>query len=72
MENENILNQGNNVYQFKKYRFLASRSPSKSRLKKCENGLHEFQEIQFTTTENSLVKKQWICKHCSISMHNRS
>jgi len=45
--------------------------PSKSRLKKCEKGLHEFQETQFTTTENSIVKKQWFCKHCGNSMHNR-
>lgn len=68
---ENILEQGNNVYQFKNYHFLDSRSPSKSRLKKCEKGLHEFQETQFTTTENSIVKKQWFCKHCGTSMHNR-
>ena len=69
--NENILEQGNNVYQFKNYHFLDSRSPSKSQLKKCEKGLHEFQETQFTTTENSIIKKQWFCKHCGTSMHNR-
>ena len=34
VQNENILEQGSNVYQFKNYRFLDSRSPSKSRLKK--------------------------------------
>lgn len=71
VQNENILSQGNDVYQFKNYHFLDSRSPSKSRLKKCEKGLHEFQETQFTTTENSIVKKQWFCKHCGTSMHNR-
>ena len=70
VQNENILEQGNNVYQFKNYHFLA-RSPSKSRLKKCEKRLHEFQETHFTTTENSIVKKQWFCKHCGVSMHNR-
>ena len=41
VQNENILSQGNDVYQFKNYHFLDSRSPSKSRLKKCEKGLHE-------------------------------
>ena len=71
VQNENILEQGNNVYQFKNYHFLDSRNPSKNQLRKCEKGLHEFQETQFTTTENSIVKKQWFCKHCGVSMHNR-
>ena len=54
------------------YAFLSEKpKPSKTRLKKCERGLHEFQETQFTTTENSIVKKQWFCKHCGTSMHNR-
>jgi len=69
--NEKFLNDNSNVYEFKNYHFLDSRSPSKSRLKKCEKGLHEFQETQFTTNENSIVKKQWFCKHCGTSMHNR-
>ena len=34
VQNENILSQGNDVYQFKNYHFLDSRSLSKSRLKK--------------------------------------
>ena len=60
VQNENILNHGNDVYQLKNYHFLDSRSPSKTRLKKCEKGLHEFQETQFTTTENSIVKKKMV------------
>ena len=34
VQNENILNHGNDVYQLKNYHCLDSESPSKARLKK--------------------------------------
>ena len=70
-EVNSILEQGTTIYINNTYHHLDSRSPSKTQLRKCEKGLHEFQETQFTTTENSIVKKQWFCKHCGTSMHNR-
>ena len=49
------------------YHYLDSRSPSKSRLKKCEKGLHEFSETGFS--ENNI--KKWACIYCGTFMHNR-
>lgn len=63
--NEQFLKD--NSYEFKNYHFLDSRSPSKSRLKKCEKGLHEFTKTTFSV--NGLQK--WYCIHCGTDMHNR-
>jgi translation initiation factor 2 gamma subunit (eIF-2gamma) len=52
-----------NPYAFLNEKQLAS----KTRLKKCEKGLHEFQESKFS--ENNI--KKWACIHCGTFMHNR-
>ena len=36
-------------------------TPSKTQLRKCEKGLHEFKE----------KNKEWFCQHCGINMCNR-
>lgn len=57
------------VFEYKNpYAFLNEKpAPSKSRLKKCEKGLHEFSETGFS--ENNI--KKWACIHCGTFMHNR-
>lgn len=57
------------VFEYKNpYAFLNEKpAPSKSRLKKCEKGLHEFSETVFS--ENNI--KKWACIHCGTFMHNR-
>jgi hypothetical protein len=68
---EDILKQGENVYEFKNYHYLDAKSPSKSRLKKCEKGLHEFTETHHDIVSERIFIKRWACKHCGISMHDR-
>jgi hypothetical protein len=46
-------------------------APSKSRLKKCEKGLHEFSETNYTEKTEVGTKKLWACNHCGTFMHNR-
>ncbi len=68
----NILEQGKDVYEFTNpYHFLDSRSPSKSQLKKCEKGLHEFSETSFKEETELGFRKLWACKNCGTFMHNR-
>jgi translation initiation factor IF-2 len=56
------------VFEFKNTRFFyEKKTTSKSRLKKCEKGLHEFSETRFL--ENNI--KKWACIHCGAFMHNR-
>lgn len=62
-EVNSILEEGSKIYVPNNYHLLDSRTPSKTRLKKCEKGLHEF-------TENKILK-EWSCQHCGIFMHNR-
>ena len=51
---------------------LDSRTPSKTRLKKCEKGLHEYKESPFTgVNEGGFSYKKWACIHCGSFMHNR-
>jgi len=38
--------------------------PSKTRLKKCEKGLHEFKETHHDIAEGNMFVKKWACKHC--------
>ena len=56
-----ILEQGTTMYINNTYHHLDSRSPSKTQLRKCEKGLHEFKE----------KNKEWFCQHCGINMRNR-
>lgn len=56
-----ILEQGTTMYIENTYHHLDSRSPSKTQLRKCEKGLHEFKEKH----------KEWFCQHCGINMRNR-
>lgn len=60
-ENNSILEQGTTMYIENTYHNLDSRSPSKTQLRKCEKGLHEFKE----------KNKEWFCQHCGINMRNR-
>lgn len=50
------------------YAFLNEKPiASKSRLKKCEKGLHEFSATEYS--ENNI--KRFACIHCGTFMHNR-
>jgi translation initiation factor 2 gamma subunit (eIF-2gamma) len=70
---ETILEEGEKVYQFQNpYNHILDVSkPSKSRLKKCEKGLHEFSETNYTEKTEVGTKKLWACNHCGTFMHNR-
>ncbi len=61
------------VFEYKNpYAFLNEKpAPSKSRLKKCEKGLHEFSETNYTEETELGTKKLWACNHCGRFMHNR-
>jgi hypothetical protein len=47
------------------------KNTSKSRLKKCKKGLHEFSETNHDIVVNGIFVKRWACNHCGTSMHNR-
>ena len=54
------------------YAFLSEKPmPSKSRLKKCEKGLHEFQETNQDISKGGMFIKKWACIHCGSFMHER-
>lgn len=45
---------------------------SKSRLKKCEKGIHEFIKKPFTKIDkNTISTEKWICRYCECSMDSR-
>lgn len=46
---------------------------SKNQLRKCEKGLHEFKESNYTSDKDGMLvtKKEWFCQHCGINMRNR-
>ena len=44
---------------------------SKTKLNKCDKGLHEFIETKYTEKVKTGIKKLWACKHCGLFMHNR-
>lgn len=72
-ETNSILEQGTNMYIKNTYHHLDSRSPSKTQLRKCEKGLHEFKEKNYTSDKDGMLvnKKEWFCQHCGINMRNR-
>lgn len=46
---------------------------SKSRLKKCDKGLHEFIKTVSTTIDKQTgLRENWACKHCGLLMNSRS
>lgn len=55
------------------YAFLNdTRTPSKTRLRKCKKGLHEYKEnILESGNEVGFFHKKWVCIHCGAFMHNR-
>ena len=54
------------------YAFLNEKpAPSKSRLKKCQKGLHEFSETNYTEKKELGTKKLCAFNHCGTFMHNR-
>lgn len=54
------------------YAFLNEKQPaSKSQLKKCDKGLHEFKESAPIKVNVNLYETKWNCMHCGIDMHNR-
>lgn len=60
------------VFEFTNpYHLLDTRSPSKSRLKKCAKGLHEFLESHHDIVQGNLYVKKWECRHCGTFMHER-
>lgn len=72
-EVNSILEQGTTMYIKNTYHHLDSRSPSKTQLKKCEKGLHEFKESNYKSDKDGMLvtKKEWVCQHCGINMRNR-
>jgi uncharacterized protein with PIN domain len=46
------------------YHLLDTRSPSKSRLKKCAKGLHEFMSEGIVKIDENFYKEKWSCQHC--------
>jgi hypothetical protein len=53
------------------YPLLDTRSPSKSRVKKCKKGLHEFIETGHDTVRGRMFSKRWACRHCNTDMIDR-
>ena len=54
------------------YAFLSEKpKPNKTKLKKCERGLHEFQETNHDISKGGLFIKKWACIHCGSFMHER-
>jgi hypothetical protein len=55
------------------YHHLDLRSPSKTQLRKCQKGLHEFKESNYTSDKDGMLvtNKEWFCQHCGINMRNR-
>lgn len=54
------------------YAFLNEKQPSsKSRLKKCEKGLHEFMSEGKMKINENFYKEKWSCIHCGTLMHER-
>jgi translation elongation factor EF-Tu-like GTPase len=54
------------------YAFLSEKPmPSKSRLKKCEKGLHEFMSEGKIKIDEHFYKEKWSCIHCGALMQNR-
>jgi len=50
------------------YAFLNEKQPaSKSLLKKCKKGLHEYSESQPIKGEGNFFKTEWKCIHCGES-----
>jgi hypothetical protein len=45
--------------------------PSKSQLKKCNKGLHEFKESVPIKVSEYLYETKWNCMYCGISINNR-
>jgi rubrerythrin len=66
---ETIREQGDKVYEFENFnkKTIDAISPSKTRLKKCKKGLHEFTKTDFV--ENNIPK--WSCRYCGVFMNNR-
>lgn len=60
-----------NVLEYKNpYAFLNDKPhPSKSRLKKCEKGLHEYSETNQTEKTELGTRKLWACIHCGKIMN---
>ena len=54
------------------YAFLNEKQPaSKSQLKKCAKGLHEFIASAPIKVSDNLYETPWNCIHCGISKDNR-
>jgi len=63
------------VYEYRSNRNLSEtiiQNASKSRLKKCAKGLHEFSESSGEIQHKVWNKKTWTCNHCGVLMHDRS
>lgn len=54
------------------YYLLNQKQPaSKTQLKKCAKGLHEFMESATVKISENLHETKWNCIHCGISKDNR-
>ena len=54
------------------YAFLNEKQPaSKSRLRKCEKGLHEYMSEGKIKIDEHFYKEKWSCIHCGALMQNK-
>lgn len=53
------------------YHYLDSQTPSKTQLKKCRKGLHEFLKTHHETIGVNMFIPRWSCRHCGTFMHER-
>ena len=44
---------------------------SKTKINKCNKGLHEFIETKYTEKTKIGSKKLWACRHCGVFINNR-
>lgn len=73
LEKEKYSVYQDEVFEIKNpYSFLSEKQNlSKTRLKKCERGLHEFQERNHDIVKGGVFIKKWACIHCGSFMHER-
>ena len=76
LEKQNLssvyLDVAEKVFEFTNpYDFLNTPKTSKSRLKKCAKGFHEFIETRHDIVQGGIFTKKWECQYCGKFMHER-
>ena len=69
---EGMSPQREKVYEYElKPNPIHLETPSKTRLKKCEIGLHEFVSEGIVYLDRYSFKEDWSCRHCKRPMDSR-